>query len=316
MKNNSSSQGPLSASHMPCQGSQKNCIFQELAALVMYEIFIVIISIAIVSTSSLVIHHITKIQSKKKSRSDFIFVILSGSDIMVGLVTVPLNGVYWYFVNKKDVSNFLSKAYTFFGDFPYYFSCLITVVIAVDRLFFITIHQKYKNLIKPRKLKGIIIAMFVLIVIYGSVCIYFMLPENQNDTTLQSLSFSFYILGLASAGIIILAHLCILYFFWEGSNVKKLSKHCGSKYNGKRLTMTVMYLSFSQCVCIIPYCTLWLLQTFGKVELHHMANAAPWIILLRNCQCFCNAIILLLNQKQQRISKKSEIELILIKNRK
>ena len=197
-----------------CKSSPENFIFQELAVLVIYEIFVVIISIAIVSTSSLVIHHITKVQDKK-SRSDFIFVILSGSDIIVGLVTVPLNGVYWYFLKENDVSDFLSTAYAFFGDFPYYFSCLITVVIAVDRLFVITIDQKYKNLIKPRILKGIIIAMFGLIVTYSSVCIYFMLPENQNSTTLKSLSFCFYILGLASAGIIILAHLYILYFFLE-----------------------------------------------------------------------------------------------------
>lgn len=298
-----------------CKSSPENFIFQELAVLVIYEIFVVIISIAIVSTSSLVIHHITKVQDKK-SRSDFIFVILSGSDIIVGLVTVPLNGVYWYFLKENDVSDFLSTAYVFFGDFPYYFSCLITVVIAVDRLFVITIDQKYKNLIKPRILKGIIIAMFGLIVTYSSVCIYFMLPENQNSTTLKSLSFCFYILGLASAGIIILAHLYILYFVWKGSNVKKLSKHCGSKFNGKRLTMTIMYLSFTQCVCIIPYCTLWLIQTFDKVEICHMATTAPWIVLLRNCQGFCNAIILLRNQKQRRISKKSEIELIVIKDRK
>ena len=300
---------------MKNNSSQENSIFQEPAVLVIYEIFVVIISIAIVSTSSLVIHHITKVQGKK-SRSDFIFVILSGSDIMVGLITVPLSGVYWYFLKENDVSNFLSKTYTFFGDFPYYFSCLITVVIAVDRLFVITMHQKYKNLINPRILKGIIIAMFVLIVIHSSVCVYFMLPENQSYATLKSLSISFYILGLASAGIIILAHLYILYFFWEGSNVKKLSKHCGSRYNGKRLTITIMYLSLSQCVCIIPYCILWLVQTFDKVEFRHMANIAPWIILLRNCQCFCNAIILLRNQKQRTSSKKEEVELIVIKDRK
>lgn len=74
-------------------------IFQE-PVFVTFEVAVVIVSFTIVFTSILVIQRIWKLQGKR-SRSDLLFITLSLSDVIVGLFTVPVNGIYWYFIVKK-----------------------------------------------------------------------------------------------------------------------------------------------------------------------------------------------------------------------
>ena len=277
---------------------------------ILFEILVVILSVAIVSASSLVIHHITKIQCKRY-RSDFIFIILSVSDIIVGLFDVPISGIYWYFLKTESFPNIVLTTRTFFGDFPYYFSYLITVLIAVDRLLVIIFNQSYKNLIKPKMLTSAVITLFLLAITYSSLCVYFTELSNQNERILELLSYGYYILGLTSAAVIIIVYLCMLHIYWKNTNLMGLRKHSTKKYTGKRLTKTIMYICISQFVCILPYCVFWLKSTTFNLQI----NVAPWIHLLRNCQCLFNAIILLCNQKKRRISKHNQTEINLIINK-
>ena len=275
---------------------------------ILFETLVVILSIAIVSGSSLVIHHIAKIQCKRY-RPDFIFIILSVSDIIVGLIDVPICGIYWWVIIKiKRTIPIVNNMRTFFGDFPYYFSCLITVLIAVDRLLVIIFNQKYKNLIKPKILKSVVITLFLLTVTYSSLCVYFMKPSNQNRKILELLSRGYYILGLTSVAVIIIAYLCMLHIYWKNTSLKGLGKRSTKKHTGKRLTKTIIYICISQFVCILPYSIFWLTTATFKLQI----NAAPWIHLLRNCQCLFNAIILLCNLKKRRILKHSQADINLI----
>ena len=284
-------------------------IFQE-PVFVIFEVAVVIISFTIVFTSILVIQRIWKLQGKR-SRSDLLFITLSLSDVIVGLFTVPVNGIYWYFIVKKvPITNILTIALTFCGDFPYYFSYWITVVIAIDRMFIITFYQKYKKLIKPKVLTAIVIMLFLFTITYSSVCAHFMQPENRNSHLLRSLSFGYYITSLASATIVLLGYTSISIILWRCSNKKNLSRHGDKKHNENEVTVTIIYIFTSQCICIFPYSIFWILPTSFLVQ----ANVAPWIGLLRNCQCFCNSLILLCNKKKQRIYKEMEMEEVLIKD--
>ena len=313
MKNNSSySQGTSSVPPV----KRSNCSFCDFAlyqepVLYIFEVFVVIVSLAIVSTSSLVIYHIEKVK-EKKSRTDFIFIILSGSDIMVGLITVPINGIYWYFMVKEPaLPSLLSSAFTFFRDFPYYFSYLITAVIAVDRLLVIVLDKKYKEIIKRNVLKEVITALFLFTITYSAVCAYFMKLDNQNEAILNWLALGYYIMGLSSATIIILAYFCILHFVWKSANLTKSGNQYDRKCKRRRLARTIMYILISQWVCMFPYSIFWMTE----VSFIERANIGPWICLLRNCQCFCNAIILLYSvKKEKQISKQVETRMVLIKN--
>ena len=296
----------------PTSGTSNNFSLDivQVPVFVIFEVAVVIISFTIVFTSSLVIQRIVKIQGKR-SRSDLLFITLNLSDVMVGLFTVPINGIYWYFIAKKvPIPNILTIALTFWGDFPYYFSYFITVVIAVDRILLITIYQKYKELIKPKVLTLIVIVLFLFTITYSSVCAHFMRPENQNIHLLQSLSFGYYITSLASATLVLLWYTSISIFLWGCSNKKEPSRHGDKNHNENGVTMTIMRIFISQCICIFPYSIFWILPTSFLVQ----ANVAPWIGLLRNCQCFCNSLIFLCNKKKRRIYKQMEMEEVLIKD--
>ena len=278
-------------------------IFQE-PIFVTFEVAVFIISLTIVFTSCLVIQSIVKMQGER-SRSDLLFFALSLSDVIVGLFTVPMNGIYWYFIVKISVvPEILSVAYTFWGDFPYYFSYLITVVIAVDRIFIIRFYQKYKKLIKPKALTGIVIVLFLFTITYSSVCAHFMRRENQNSHLLKSLGFGYYIISLASASIVLLVYTSVSLFLLGCTNKKEPNRHGDRKHTENGVTTTIMCIFISQCICTFPYSIFWMLPTSFLMQV----NAAPWLSLLRNSQCFCNSIIFLCNKKKQRIYKEIEME--------
>ena len=135
---------------------------------VTFEILIVVISMLIVSTSSLVIYQITK-APVKKVRYDFPFIILSVSDIEVGLFSVPLQGILGHYDNYSQNSPFIaSMAGTSFELFPYNVSYPFMAVIAVDRLLEIAFSLKYKNLVTPAILKVIAIILFLISVTISS----------------------------------------------------------------------------------------------------------------------------------------------------
>ena len=61
--------------------------------LILFEIVLALVSITTIITSSMVIHHI--LESKKKFfRINSMFVILSISDIAVGVFSLPVHGIF------------------------------------------------------------------------------------------------------------------------------------------------------------------------------------------------------------------------------
>lgn len=58
--------------------------------------------------------------------------------------------------------------------------------------------------------------------------------------------------------------------------------------------MTIFNILICQVICIIPYLLLFTLQ-FLCLSLQYDI-IGPWLVLLRNCNCFCNGFVLLHNQ--------------------
>ena len=106
-------------------------LMEQISAFVIFEIFIVLISLLTVSSSSLVIYRIIKVQVEKV-KYDFAFIILSLSDIGVGLFSVPTFGLDFYYTRISQNMPYIARiAIRFFAFFPFNFSCLLTTVIAV-----------------------------------------------------------------------------------------------------------------------------------------------------------------------------------------
>lgn len=89
------------------------------------------------------------------------------------LLSVPLDEIYWFYMKDLQFQWFI--AVTFFIEFLFSFSCLITVVMAVDRVFAITLVQKYENIVTLKVLKVIIIILLLLSVNRNSITFWSML---------------------------------------------------------------------------------------------------------------------------------------------
>ena len=219
-------------------------------------------------------------------------------------------GAARYYVQSRQKTPFILIILgTIFQYFPYTFSCLFTAVISVDRFFMITQDRKYKDLITPRILKAIAIVLFLCSVTNSSVITIHNMQSRRYSTRWVkdvSIGYSFvpmtiFILASLSTLVVILTHLYILYFALRSSNLKQLRKHHDKNRNKKRLTNTISCICISQLICVTPYLVFRLAAY--RVPDKLFCPTASWLSLLVYCQCFCNALIILRNQKCRKISK-------------
>ena len=281
-------------------------VFNTMNVWMMYifEILVAIVSLSIVISSSLVIHHIAKIHRRR--RADIIFIVLSVSDIGVGVFTMPLFGSYWYFASHQlQIPIFVKGGGIFFGDFPYYFSYFLTAIVAVDRLLVITLQLRYKNTFTRKRLMGAIAMLFVFTLVYSAVWTYYALPGNQNNEAFEAVSLGYQVMCSISTLIIISSYMYILYFVRRSSNTILLRRNSYNRTFGKRLTVTILCIFISQCLCTLPYKVFSVMQLTNTTKI----GANPWIILIRNSQCFSNALIMLRNQKKPKLSKETQRKL-------
>ena len=129
----------------------------------MLQIYFIITALAITIWNSTLLGKLFK--KRSKTSADRIFIILSCSDIGVGIfsiqtVSIPL--FKWEIkINALDyIHCFL---WIFPACFPYGFSWMLIVIIALDRVFVITKGQMYKQYITMKTLYWIITVCLVLI---------------------------------------------------------------------------------------------------------------------------------------------------------
>ena len=282
-------------------------VMEQIAVFVTFQILIVVISVLIVSTSSLVIYQITKVPAKKV-RSDFAFIILSVSDIGVGLFSVPLQGILCHYdKHSQNPPLIASIAGRFFELFPYNVSYPFTAVIAVDRLLVITLALKYKNLVTPSILKVIAVILFLIsVTISSTLTIRAYNVESRRYITqwVHSLSqWVVVIVGTICIVVVILTHLYILHFALKRPDIKNLRKHYGKNNTEKRLTNTISFICITQLICVFPYLILRFLQLNCHISHKRYLHILPWSSILAYCQRICNGLIILRNKKPRNIFK-------------
>ena len=285
-------------------------LMEQLSVFITFEIFVVLISLFIVSSSGLVIYRIIKVQAEK-SKYDFVFIILSVSNIGVGLFSVPMLGIYWYYERiLKNMPYIASIASKFFECFPYSFSCLFAAAIAVDRLILIRLSPKYKNLFTLKILKIIAIILFLISVTMSSIfTIPFYNVQSRKYITFW-VSYNLYIFLIIVSTfctvLVILTHLYILYFSLRRPGLKNLRKTCSKNQNRKKLTNTISWICISQLICVIPFLLFRILLLNRRISVQLCSDVNPWFAILRYSQCFCNALIILKNKKSRKIFKQKD----------
>ena len=270
-------------------------VLNRLPILATFETLVVVVAILIIVTSMLIVKNIH--EKRNRTRADSMFGLLSVSDIGVGIISMTALGVFapcsvflYNYYQNGSISPLIITLFCY--DLPYIFSSILTASIAIDRLFIMTWPNSYKETLTEMRLKATVALLFFTSFGYCCVTAYYGLPENAGYV---SIILRGGILGtfVMSMIAVILAYIRILFFVRKRSKRMLAFKHNNSKSDG-RLSMTIFNILICQVICIIPYLLLFTLQ-FLCLSLRYDI-IGPWLVLLRNCNCFGNGFVLLHNQ--------------------
>ena len=177
--------------------TSKSLFYNRSVNTFMLQIYFIFTGLAIVISNGVLLRKL--FMKKYKTRADKTFIILSCSDIGFGLFSIPIISLPLF---KWDISAFVIHyafdyiyhfTWLFSASFPYIFSWILVVIIALDKVFIIIKGQMHKKYITMKTLNRI---TFCLIFMLAIVIIFHMLfkgnaPVNFFTVMFMELSFIF-----------------------------------------------------------------------------------------------------------------------------
>ena len=115
--------------------------------IVLLAVFYYITAVVTVIANGLLLYKLMK--KKQKRRTDKLFIILSLSDIIVGLVSVPVTSLP-FFIRDFEILCKLTPSLIFFLYFPNIFSWTMVIIISVDRVMMVTGIRMYRKFISMK----------------------------------------------------------------------------------------------------------------------------------------------------------------------
>ena len=183
---------------------------ESVTYILTFEVVTSLISIIIIVTSGLVLCHIYS--KVRKSRADFLFFILSISDIWIGWLTLMFMETYILCLHIKCRKiGVLPYPALFSLGFPYIFSYIVTTIVAVDRLFVVKKQCSYTNFITKRRLMSIVALSFLLFIGFCT-CLMWLHSDFTNRHT-AALSLSLYHLHSRHFSFVYYDYCCIYFHF-------------------------------------------------------------------------------------------------------
>ena len=271
---------------------------QRLTILITFETLVVVVAILIIVTGSLILKNIY--EKRSRTRADFMFMLLSISDIGVGvqsMVALEVFGSFWgysyYYYHYGSRSSLIIILFSY--DFPYIFSNIFTVSIAIDKLCIIVLQNSHKHIILKKRLKIIMPLLLTFSIGYCCVTTYYSLPERCCNI-IKILGGGFLAVFIMSMILVISAYICILSIGQKSSKTMLACKHRNGKIY-RRHSTTIFYTLACQVVFLFRYLILF--------SLHISSISFPfntiglWLVMLRNCQCFCNGFVFLPNKEKE-----------------
>ena len=256
---------------------------------VLFIIVAAIISALIIITSGLVLK---KLYAKATiSRADVLFIILSVSDIGVGVLKIPFYVLFnacELFIKCNVTVYFLAKMTYIFPFFSYF----VTVIMAIDRLLIIKKNHDYRDFVTIGRLKGIIACCFAFTTGYGFFICYGQLVK---------LAIIYYFMCVYVCSQIVLPIICIaaythvLFYVHRHSNTMANCKMSG-KDNNRRLYKTILLISVVQLVFNVPGS---LMLTVHYLNIFTSCDSFPWIDLVWYSQNYLNGVMFLINYRKK-----------------
>ena len=250
----------------------ENIFFHTIAALTV---------LAIIFTNSLTIKCI---RSKTVlTRANLLFLILTISDMGVGIFSIPTILLH---LNTKKIP---LQLFRLLLEFPYTFSWYMTILIALDRCLIVTRQKKYQSMITRKILIRLICSIFIIDLVVSVV-----VSVKDYDTLLVAIPCQLFLIFTTCCSYIYLAK-------YVHRNAIKM-KYCSKSYklrHMKRLTRTIFVIFMFQIVFTLP---MFVSLIVLKVGYTTVRKAAAWLVLLQYSNCYGNAIIFLVNQRNPKKS--------------
>ena len=149
----------------------------DTADYIVLKISVVVIAISNIVVNSLLIWKICT--SKKRTRTNAMFLILIVSDLFVRLISLPMFSFTLFHLSNLPIYIDECNLNLFIIHLPLYCSWYWTVAIAIDRLFFIKFNIKYESVITKKILLRSL--MIILIVFIGILIFFFNKTKSRNN---------------------------------------------------------------------------------------------------------------------------------------
>ena len=267
-----------------------------------FEVMIVITSALIITTSSLVMKEIYP--KLRNSRVDLLFIILSISDIGVGLLKLPSLGLHSVCITFFTCSPWMVYLTVAANVFPY-FSYTVTTIIAVDRLLVIRFNYKYKKIVTVGRLK--IFVAFCFFASIGHTCFHIY------GISLIPLLIVYACIVAIAPIICIAAYAYLLFYVQRHSSTMSHCKVSG-KNNDKRLYKTLLLILVFQLILSFPWTFIVINYILDYIPRCTLFLVVTWFQLLLFSHSFVIGTIYLINQRKNVRNMKAEPAVIPRKN--
>ena len=256
----------------------------DLLILQIYNIFT---ALAITTSNAALLHKLSK--KKRKTRTDKIFIILSCSDIGVGLFSIPVISLQLFICDYGFVGGMFSLVWYFSAYFPYSFSWTLIIIVTLDRVLIITKAHVYKKYITMKVLYWVIV--LCLLLTFTVITLFIIeIKFIRNSYVISHIVAS---TELCFIFITIMAHVYLFRFVSSKSRKIANKRHGGINFD-KKLTMTITYIYLCLLVFTLPHFVWMIIGKLGQLPNGRIQiNLEYWTAMLIFSNSYANAFIIL-----------------------
>lgn len=261
------------------------------------------LAIAIVISNTLLL---CSLVNQKRNRTNIMFIILSASDLLVGLLSLPLR--FLFFIGVLQEESRMLEA--FFDIGPPAFSWVMTIIISAERCVVVThprLHEKFGKFF----FNILIIISFIVVlsasihkmnVGYWSDNFSQCLANFKEITTWYTFQIAIEFFLFSTAGLL---QLYLLYHIKKKFRALENNRHSASDH-GTRVTKSIRLLFLCLVVCYVPHIGAYTIMKFRLIHItsgvyyFYFDNMAVFFVYFNS---LFNSIILLTrstNIKRQR----------------
>ena len=224
----------ISTSHPKCQ--HLRLLFQQyFADILILQIYYTFTALVIVTSNCLLLYRL--LRKRRKTRADKMFIIVSFSDICVGLLSVPTIFLT-LFTQNLDVLCMIFSIMKFFLYLPYGFSWFMIIIITIDRVLLITKGHIYKTHITMKVIYSI--TVFSILFNVAVATLVAMEAKSSKEFPLW-VTYCPLIVEISFTIITVVAYVYLLWFVRSKSKVIANARYRRTNFDTK-FVMTVTYI--------------------------------------------------------------------------